>query len=93
MEGNSVIEVQIYNLFVMEKKYNKLHDDADKYKKFLSMYNDYLFDYDTSTGIASIYVYRSLKSTLITKMHIDEFEEHILTFFNNARHIQDLRIL
>lgn len=91
MEGNSVIEVQIYNLFVMEKKYNKLHDDADKYKKFLSMYNDYLFDYDTSTGIASIYVYRSLKSTLITKMHIDEFEEHILTFFNNARHIQDFK--
>ena len=75
----------------MEKKYNKLHDDADKYKKFLSMYNDYLFDYDTSTGIASIYVYRSLKSTLITKMHIDEFEEHILTFFNNARHIQDFK--
>ena len=55
------------------------------------MYNDYLFDYDTSTGIASIYVYRSLKSTLITKMHIDEFEEHILTFFNNARHIQDFK--
>lgn len=24
-------------------------------------------------------------------MHIDEFEEHILTFFNNARHIQDFK--
>ncbi len=50
-----------------KKKYLRLHDDADKYKKFLSMYNDYLFDYDISTGIISIYVYRSMKATVIKK--------------------------
>ncbi len=89
IEGNNVIEAEIYNLFNTEKKYFKLHDDADKYRKFLSMYNDYLFDYDTTSGIVAIYVYRSLKATMIKKMHIDEFEDYIMTFFNNARHKQD----
>ena len=91
IEDNSVIEAEVYNVFNTEKKYFKLHDDADKYKKFLSMYNDYLFDYDIATGIISIYVYRSMKATVIKKMHIDDFEKYIMTFFNNARHEQDFR--
>lgn len=91
IEDNSVIEAEVYNVFNTEKKYLKLHDDADKYKKFLSMYNDYLFDYDIATGIISIYVYRSMKATVIKKMHIDDFEKYIMTFFNNARHEQDFR--
>lgn len=91
IEDNSVIEVEVYNVFNTEKKYFKLHDDADKYKKFLSMYNDYLFDYDIATGFLSIYVYRSMKATMIKKMHIDDFEKYIMTFFNNARHKQDFR--
>ena len=91
IEDNSVIEAEVYNAFNTEKKYLKLHDDADKYKKFLSMYNDYLFDYDIATGIISIYVYRSMKATVIKKMHIDDFEKYIMTFFNNARHEQDFR--
>ena len=74
IEGNNVIEAEIYNLFNTEKKYFKLHDDADKYRKFLSMYNDYLFDYDTTSGIVAIYVYRSLKATMIKKMHIDSLK-------------------
>lgn len=89
IEDNCVLEAEIYNLFNTEKKYFKIHDDADKYRKFLSMYNDYLFDYDIATGIVSIYVYRSLKATMIKKMHIDDFEKYIMTFFNNARHEQD----
>ena len=40
------------------------------------MYNDYLFDYDIATGIISIYVYRSMKATVIKKMHIDDFEKY-----------------
>ena len=91
IEDNSVIEAEVYNVFNTEKKYLRLHDDADKYKKFLSMYNDYLFDYDIATGIISIYVYRSMKATVIKKMHIDDFEKYIMTFFNNARHEQDFR--
>lgn len=91
IEDNSVIEAEVYNVFNTGKKYFKLHDDADKYKKFLSMYNDYLFDYDIATGIISIYVYRSMKATMIKKMHIDDFEKYIMTFFNNARHKQDFR--
>ena len=91
IEDNSVIEAEVYNVFNTEKKYFKLHDDADKYKKFLSMYNDYLFDYDIATGFLSIYVYRSMKATMIKKMHIDDFEKYIMTFFNNARHKQDFR--
>lgn len=65
IEDNSVIEAEVYNVFNTEKKYLRLHDDANKYKKFLSMYNDYLFDYDIATGIISIYVYRSMKATVI----------------------------
>lgn len=91
IEDNSVIEAQIYNIFNMEKKYCRLHDDADKYRKFLSMYNDYLFDYDTSNGMVAIYIYRSLKATMIKKLHIDDFEKYIMTFLNNARHKQDFR--
>lgn len=91
IEDNSVMEAEVYNVFNTEKKYLRLHDDADRYKKFLSMYNDYLFDYDIATGIISIYVYRSMKATMIKKMHIDDFEKYIMTFFNNARHEQDFR--
>ena len=84
IEDNSGIEAEVYNVFNTEKKYLKLHDDADKYKKFLSMYNDYLFDYDIATGIISIYVYRSMKATVIKKMHIDDFEKYNMTFFNKG---------
>lgn len=36
---------------MMEKKYTRLHNDVNKYRTYLSMYNDYMFDYDTVTDM------------------------------------------
>lgn len=84
-----VIDMNVTNIFMMEKKYTKLHNDVNKYRTFLSMYNDYMFDYDTVTDMFSMYIYRSFKATMICRMTLDEFEKVYMGYLNNARHKQD----
>lgn len=47
----AVIDMNVVNIFMMEKKYTRLHNDVNKYRTYLSMYNDYMFDYDTVTDM------------------------------------------
>ena len=70
-------------------KYTRLHNDVNKYRTYLSMYNDYMFDYDTVTDMFSLYIYRSFKATIICKMTLDKFEKVYMEYLNNARQKQD----
>lgn len=84
-----VIDMNVVNIFMMEKKYTRLHNDVNKYRTYLSMYNDYMFDYDTVTDMFSLYIYRSFKATIICKMTLDKFEKVYMEYLNNARQKQD----
>lgn len=90
--GNKVIDIEITNLYTVENKYIRLNDDANKYRTFLSMYNDYLFDYDTESDTFSIYVYRSMKPMVVYKKTLDEFENFVNGYLNNARHKSDFDV-
>ena len=85
----AVIDMNVVNIFMMEKKYTRLHNDVNKYRTYLSMYNDYMFDYDTVTDMFSLYIYRSFKATIICKMTLDKFEKVYMEYLNNARQKQD----
>lgn len=90
--GNKVIDIEITNLYTVENKYIRLNDDANKYRTFLSMYNDYLFDYDTESNTFSMYVYRSMKPMVVYKKTLDEFEDFVKGYLNNARHKNDFDV-
>ena len=75
-----VIDMNVVNIFMMEKKYTRLHNDVNKYRTYLSMYNDYMFDYDTVTDMFSLYIYRSFKATIICKMTLDKFEKFYMEY-------------
>ena len=84
-----LVHMNVVNIFMMEKKYTRLHNDVNKYRTYLSMYNDYMFDYDTVTDMFSLYIYRSFKATIICKMTLDKFEKVYMEYLNNARQKQD----
>lgn len=69
--AESLIDVQIYGLYSMAYRYNSTYDYNTKYKTFLSMYHDYLFDYDSENDMLTLLYYDSVKATIVIK---DSFE-------------------
>lgn len=55
VNGEPVWELMIYNLFTIEEKYLQASNDANRYRAFLSMYQDYLFDYDVERDCIAVY--------------------------------------
>lgn len=86
---DQVTDIQICNLYSMENKYTVSNNDAAKYKIYLSMYSDYLFDYDVESGNLSIYTYTSVKATIILKKPLEEFRDIIMKKLGSARQRRD----
>lgn len=68
---DSVYNINIYCIYSMEHRYLTAANNSNKYKMFLSMYNDYLYDYDMETGIFTILKYNSSRADIVLK---DTFE-------------------
>lgn len=84
VQGESVLELTIYNLFTIESKYLDTSNDANRYRTFLSLYHDYLFDYDVERDVICIFRYMSIRSTVLLKCSLAEFRERVSAMYPRA---------
>ncbi|MDE7222935.1 MAG: GGDEF domain-containing protein, partial [Acetatifactor sp.] len=79
--GEPVWELTIYNLFNIEKQYIQASNDANRYRAFLSMYQDYLFDYDVERDCIAVYRYVGIKSSVLMKCSLNQFRESVIAMY------------
>ncbi len=84
VQGEPVLELTIYNLFTIESKFLDTSNDANRYRALLSLYHDFLFDYDVEKDIITIFRYMSIKSTILLKCSLAEFRERVTAMYPRA---------
>lgn len=81
VSGVPVWDLTIYNLFTIEEKYLQASNDANKYRALLSMYQEYLFDYDVEQDCIAVFRYVGIKSTVLMKCSLAEFREKVSAMY------------
>lgn len=84
VQGEPVLDLTIYNLLTIESKYLDTSNDANRYRTILSLYHDFLFDYDVEKDIISVFHYMSIKSTVLLKCSLAEFRERVTAMYPRA---------
>lgn len=58
LSGENILEIRCFFLSAVESRYLMGLDNINKYRTLLSVYRNYLFDYNSYTDIFTIYIYR-----------------------------------
>lgn len=98
MMGKPIIDVRVCNIMSMEFRYIRSRNNILKYRTYLFMYNDILFDYDYETDTFTMFKYINskinimlkdnyvnAKERLLARIDDDETKEAILDVFNKIR--------
>ena len=81
LDQEEMIDMELWNVFSIEHRFNEIYNASRKYKTLLAMYHDYIFDYDTTTDILSLYYYDSIKPTMLAKGPFADVREKIVKLF------------
>lgn len=73
--GEPVYDIQIFNINALELRLKNQAVNLHKYRTLLSLYQDYLFDYNVETNEFTIFLYVGIRSTPFLSCTIEEFEE------------------
>lgn len=73
LENEPVLQLHLYNITSIENAHIQFLNELNKYRSFLSVYHDFLFDYDAETGSFCIFIYLGSKSTPYIKCNIEDF--------------------
>lgn len=92
VNGEPVWELTIYNLFIIEEKYLQASDDAGRYRAFLSMYQDYLFNYDVEQDSFAVFRYMGIKSTVLMKCSLEELKESVTAMYPRKSFQEELEV-
>lgn len=92
VNGVKVWDLTIYNLFTIEEKYLQASNDANKYRALLSMYQEYLFDYDVEQDIIAVFRYVGIKSTVLVKCSLKEFREKVCAMYPRKSFQEELEV-
>ncbi len=84
VQGEPVLDLTIYNVFTIESQYLDTSNDANRYRTFLSLYHDYLFDYDVELDIITIFRYVSIKPIILLKCSLKKFRERVTAMYPRA---------
>lgn len=87
-----VWDLTMFNVCSTEARHIKFIDDINKYRTYLSLYQDYLFDYDKETDVFSIYLYMERKSTVLMKSTLQEFYDFALSHITDADGIDEFKV-
>lgn len=90
--GVRVWDLMIYNLFTIEEKYLQASNDANKYRALLSMYREYLFDYDVEQDCIAVFRYVGIKSTVLMKCSLEEFRERVCAMYTRKSFQEELEV-
>lgn len=92
VNGEPVWELTIYNLFTIEEKYLQASNDANRYRAFLSMYQDYLFNYDVEQDIFAVFRYVGIKSTVLMRCSLEELKENVRSMYPRESFQEELDV-
>lgn len=90
VNGEPVWELMIYNLFTIEEKYLQASNDANRYRAFLSMYQDYLFDYDVEQDCIAVFRYVGIRSTVLLKCSLEQFQQRVRQMYPRSSFQEEL---
>lgn len=92
VNGGQVWDLTFYNLFTIEEKYLQAFNDANKYRAFLSIYQDYIFDYDVELDSIAVFRYVGIKSTILVKCSLKEFRERVSAMYPRESFQEELEV-
>ena len=84
-------DLELSVIDMMEAKSNLYHDNMLKYREFLSLKKQFLFDYSPKLNIFSLYMYVSGKCLLFSKGSLEEFRDRVLQAYDNEKDELKLR--
>lgn len=90
VNGKPARELKIYNLFTIEERYLRAFNDSNRYRAFLSMYQDYLFDYDVEQDCIAVFRYMGIQSTVLLKCSLEQFRENVMAMYPRASFLEEL---
>ena len=83
-DDQPLVDIRLWSILSMEWRYKTNYDNNNKYRTFLSMYNDYLFDYDFETDTFTIFNYDSIKPNVLIKDTFENARRRIFTVIDDA---------
>ncbi len=90
VNGEPVWELMIYNLFTIEEKYLQASNDTNRYRAFLSMYQDWLFDYDVEQDCIAVFRYAGIRSTVLLKCSLEQFRQRVKEMYPRSSFQEEL---
>ena len=88
--GQPVKEARIYCVLSMERRYVPIWNNSNKYRTLLSMYKDYLFDYDMETDIFTIFSYDSCKPCIFIKDTFEQVRRKLVSYIDEPESVDAL---
>ena len=83
LSGENILEIRCFFLSAVESRYLMGLDNINKYRTLLSVYRNYLFDYNSYTDIFTIYIYRGNQCTAPVKCSLEQFKDRMLSLLRN----------
>ena len=83
LSGENIFEIRCFFLSAVESRYLMGLDNINKYRTLLSVYRNYLFDYNSYTDIFTIYIYRGNQCTAPVKCSLEQFKDRMLSLLRN----------
>ena len=91
MANEAVLDLSLCNITSMEEHQIKFSNDLNKYRSYLSIYHNYLFDYDTETGAFAIFMYIGSKSTPFLQCNIRDLERRFISMYTDEKDIHNFK--
>ncbi len=92
LKDEAVRDLTLFNICATEARHIKYTDDINKYKTYLSLYHDYLFDYDVERDSLAIFLYMERRATVLYNSSLAEFHEFVLSHLTASEDINDFKI-
>lgn len=76
-DDKTVFNLQMQDIFVISSKFNLYFNRVRKYRAVMNMMRDKVFEYDSHTGIITIYCYINNRSEIIEKDNLEEWHNRV----------------
>lgn len=82
-QGERLLSLIIHNIDSIESGYMHISNMNRRYRVYLSMYSDCMFDYDLELDVITFFKYASLRPTILFKGSLQEFYDKAVQIGDN----------
>lgn len=92
LKNEAVRDLTIFNVCSTEARHIKYTDEINKYRTYLSLYQNYLFDYDVERDAFTVFLYMERKSTVLYRSTLEGLHEFVLSHLTDTDEINQFKI-